>query len=226
MERRRALDCIDLTSVDLDDKPRQSIHSYTSVAIGRHALYLQSHQRCQFSDAQMLRLFQSFIAKMKAGFHRIAKATRNEMTVDDLQNVRRGDWNMRRSVRIDQEPESDEGLKWVERLPARASSDPLVSLLARESARDIEGLLAVSYSQATAYAITFSNLKNDRRTICNYLAVSDGALTRRAAGAADTMKRQPSIFDRIEHIPITFMPLRGQHYAAKTADTRQGIWTF
>jgi hypothetical protein len=213
----------------------------------------------------MLRLFQSFIAKMKAGFHRIAKATRNEMTVDDLhndawiialdigerrgrpidfadpadqdlvmrsvnlQNVRRGDWNMRRSVRIDQEPKSDEGLKWVERLPARASSDPLVFLLARESARDIDGLLAASYSQATAYAITFSNLKNNRRTICKYLAVSDGALTRRAAGAADTMKRQSSIFDRIERVPSTFMPLRGQHYAAKTADmreSRQGIWTF
>jgi hypothetical protein len=213
----------------------------------------------------MLRLFQSFIAKMKAGFYRIAKATRNEMTVEDLhndawvialdigerrgrpidfadpadqdlvmravnlQNVRRGDWNMRRSVRIDQEPENDEGLKWVERLPARASSDPLVSLLARESARDIEGFLAASYSQATAYAITFSNLKNDRRTIRNYLAVSDGALTRRAASAADTMKKQSSIFDRIERIPTTFMPLRGQHYAAKAADTResrQRTWTF
>lgn len=143
------------------------------------------------------------------------------MRAVNLQNVRRGDWKMRRSVRIDQDPESEEGIKLVERLPARASSDPLVSLLARESARDIDSLLAASYSQATAYAITFSNLKNDRRTICNYLAVSKGTLTRRATVAAGTMRRQPSMFDRIERIPTNFMPLHGKQYTKKIAEAQE-----
>jgi hypothetical protein len=213
----------------------------------------------------MLHFFQSFIAKMHESFRRIAKATKHEITVDDLhndswvialelgdrrgrpidfsdpadqdlviravnhRNVRRGDWKMRRSVRIDQEPESEEAVKWVERLPARASSDPLVYLLARESALDTDAILAASYSQATAYAITFSNFKNDRHKICSYLVVSERALGRRATVAAYSMRMQPSMFDRIERIPADFMPLRGKQYTAIIGNTReseQAGWAF
>jgi hypothetical protein len=101
----------------------------------------------------MFRFFQSFLNKMKASFRRIARATKNELTTEDLQqeawivadeiskkrgreidfsdpedqdlviravnhrNVKRGDWQMRKSVRIDQDAEDDESaIKWSERL--------------------------------------------------------------------------------------------------------------
>lgn len=214
----------------------------------------------------MLKLFQSFLAQMRAGFQRISKATKHEMTVGDLhndawvialeigdrrgrpidfsdpddqelvmkavnlQNVRRGDWNMRRSVRIDQEPEGDEaGSKWADRLPAQASSDPLVYLLALESAIDTEAMLASSYSQATAYAITFSNFNNNRQKVCMHLVISDSTLTRRVVVAADTVKAQPCMFDRIERIPVDFMPLMARTYAAAVEDKREAkqlAWDF
>lgn len=48
----------------------------------------------------------------------------------NAKNVRRGDWKLCRAVRIDSEPEQDDGVpKWSERLAAHASSDPLVSLI-------------------------------------------------------------------------------------------------
>lgn len=76
-------------------------------------------------------------------------------------NVKRGDWNMRRSIRIDQDADSDDGRpKWSDLIPANASSDPLVDLLQREAALSREGLLAASYSQASAYVMVFIHFKN------------------------------------------------------------------
>jgi len=139
-----------------------------------------------------------------------------------LENVKRADWKMRYAIRIDQEPEDDEsGGKWAERLPAAASSDPLVSLLTQESAVDVESKLAEHYSQATAYAITFSNFKNDRQKVCAHLVISDWALYRRVTSAIHTVKVQPSMFDRIERIPADFMPLKGRAYAATIEDKRE-----
>lgn len=206
----------------------------------------------------MIKLFQSFLTKMKAGFHRIAKATKNEKDVEDLhndayvialdlgdrrgrpvdlsdpedqdlvmrelylENVKRADFRMRYAVRIDEEPEGEEdGTKLVDRLPAAASSDPLVSLLAQESAVDVESKLAERYSQATAYAITFSNFKNDRQKVCAHLVISQGALAYRVAVAAHTVKVQPSMFDRIERIPPDFIPLKGRIFTETTEDARE-----
>lgn len=220
----------------------------------------------QLLAVPMLRLFQSFIAKMKASFQRIARATKNELTVDDLhndawvialdigdrrgrpidfsdpedqelvlgalhvQNVRRGDWNMRRSVRIDQDPDGDDGgATLIDRLPAQASSDPLVSLLLRESALHTDKILAASYSQAAAYVVVFVHFNNDREQVCTYLVISDGTLSRRITVAAETVKAQPSLFDRIECIPSNFMPPPGKQYGAKIEDSRepaQVVWDF
>ncbi len=214
----------------------------------------------------MFKLFQSFLAKMKASFLRISRATRGDVPVEDLENdafvlaldigerrgrpidfsdpadqelvmralnvekVKRGDWKMRRAVRLDHEPEWDEdGDTLIERLPAPDSSDPLVTLLAHESAIDADTLLAASYSQATAYAITFSNFNNDRQKICMHLVISDGALYRRVAVAIKTVKVQPSMFDRIERIPVDFMPMRGRACAPIIEDgreTEQRAWVF
>lgn len=210
----------------------------------------------------MLHLFQAFIAKMKAGFQRIARATRNDVEPEDLhndawvialdigdrrgrpidfadpadqelvmravnlENVRRGDWNMRKAVRIDQEPEGEEeGTRWVERLPAQASSDPLVSLLLQESALDTDKILAASYSQASAYVMVFVHFNNDREQVCTYLVISNDALARRVTVAAETVQKQPSLFDHIEQIPSDFMPLPGKRYAAKLVEEGEsGQW--
>lgn len=147
-----------------------------------------------------------------------------------LENVKRADFRMRYAIRIDQEPEGDvEGSTWVERLPAAASSDPLVSLLAQESAIDVDAKLAERYSQATAYAITFSNFKNDRQKVCMHLVVSLGTLARRVTVAVNTVKVQPSMFDRVERIPADFIPLGGREYAPIIDDKRetaQKAWEF
>ena len=200
----------------------------------------------------MLRFFQSFVNKMKAGFERIAKAARNDVTADDvrqdawlvaheigkkrgheidfsnpedqdlvmgslyIRNVKRGDWKMRKAVRIDQERESEDGsLTLADRLPAQPSSDPLVSLLLRESSADAEKMLASSYSQAAAYVMVFVHFKNDRQAVCAYLVISTRILAKRVSMAAHTVQVQPSLFDRIERIKREFMPPPGQQYAAR-----------
>ena len=145
-----------------------------------------------------------------------------------VEKVKRGDWNVRRAVRINRNPE-EEGESLVERLPATAASDPLVFLLTRESAIDLDAKLSERYSQATAYAITFSNFNNDRRNICMHLVISDTTLYRRVASAVDTVKVQASMFDCIERIPATFIPLSGKT-CAKTIEgipkAAQSAWSF
>lgn len=211
----------------------------------------------------MLKVFQSFIARMKANFARIARSTKNEVEEGDLhndayvlaleigerrgrpidfsdpedadlvmravnlQNVRRGDWKMRRAVRIDQEPEEEEGGRMVDRLPARASSDPLVAILAKESIQDLGAVVAKSYSQISAYIVTFDYFDSDAKRICSHLAISDETLWKRVADAASFRRRQQSMFDEKERIPANFIPLRGQKYAAKISDTREaGQWAW
>lgn len=197
----------------------------------------------------MIKLFQSFLAKMRSGFRRISRQTKDDVPVEDLENdafvlaleigerrgrmidfadpadqelvmralhvekVKRGDWKLRHAVRLDHKPEvDDEGDTLKERLPASAAADPLVTLLARESAIDVDAKLAERYSQATAYAITFSNFKNDRQRVCMHLVISGSTLARRVTGAIHTVKVQPSMFDRIEQIDKSFIPSPGRQY--------------
>jgi hypothetical protein len=201
----------------------------------------------------MFRLFESFLAKMKASLQRITKATKHDVPIEDLQqdawivaqeigrrrgreidfsdpedqelvlkavnldNVKRGDWHLRKSVRIDHEPEDEGGIEWHELLPARASSDPLVSILLQESALDADEMLASSYSQAAAYVMVLVRFEYSREAICAYLVISDGALMRRVMNAADTVRAQYSLFDRVEQISEDFMPLPGRQYAVRAA---------
>lgn len=214
----------------------------------------------------MLKRFQSFVAKMKARFRGISRATRYEVPAEDLENdafvlaldigerrgrpidfadpddqelvmralyvekAKRGDWRMRRAVRIDEKPDDDdERVAFIERLPATAGSDPLVSLLLRESEADESNRLAASYSQAAAYAITLSNFNYDRQKVCMHLVISSEMLCRRFAAASDSVRVQESIFDRIERIPADFVPLKGKAYVAPIADKRepgQRVWAF
>lgn len=214
---------------------------------------------------RLLDAFLGFVEKWKPSFLRIAKATRNDVTVEDLQqdafvladeignrrgkpidflepadqelviravnlkNVKRGDWHLRKSVRVDHAEEGDAATSILERLAAHASSDPFIALLLRESALDAEVMLANSYSQAAAYVMVFARFNYDKHEVCAYLFISDSVLYRRVAYAAEAVRGQPSLFDRIEQIADDFMPCRGKVYAAKIEQRSSGTqwaWEF
>ncbi len=213
----------------------------------------------------MYQFFESFLKKMVTSFRRIASATKNEMTVGDLQNeawviaheigtkrgreidfsdpidedliiravnhrtVKRGDWRMRRAVRIDQESDDEGTTGWSERLAAQSSSDPLISLLLCESEINAQAILESSYSQATAYVMIYVRFGNNRRDICSYLVISNGTLARRVTFAAESVKIQPSLFDGIEKISKDFIAKRGCQYASRTEQNFTGTqwaWEF
>ena len=136
-----------------------------------------------------------------------------------LENVKRGDWKLRYAARVDHAVGGDEeGPTLGERLPAPASSDPLISLLQSESAVDAEAMLASSYSQASAYVVTFRNFRYGRQRICSHLILSESGLGRRLSFARKTVEVQPSVFDRVERIDPKFMPLPGKAYLATVAE--------
>ena len=214
----------------------------------------------------MFQFFEDFLKKMLNDFRRISRATKNEMTVGDLQSeawiiadkiskrrgfdidfsdpddanlivsavyvekVRHGDWRMRRSIRIDQDnPNDDHTAQWHELLPATPASDPLVSLLERESGLSAEMMLRSSFSQAAAYVSIFFDFNYDRSEICAYLVISNNILARRLKMAADSVRAQPSLFDRIEQISENFMAIRGPQYITRIeqeSKSTQWSWEF
>ncbi len=142
----------------------------------------------------------------------------------NFRNVARGDWKLRKAVRIDRQPDDDENsLRWADRLAASPASDPVTMLIMCESAQKLEELLANSFSQAVAYLAAFSNLKNDHRRICAHLAISGSTLNRRIKDAVAVFKRQPSLFDGIENIKDSFLPLKGRSYAVRKSENASGV---
>lgn len=144
--------------------------------------------------------------------------------------VRRGDWHMRKSVRIDRDSEAEEGaIKWSERLPAADTFDPLVSLLKREASIEADATLLVSYSQAAAYFRTFAYFKHDWIKVREHLAISDHTLSGRLAAAEAIVLIQRSLFDGHSRISKRFVPLPGRAYSAKHErhlGSVQWAWTF
>ncbi len=186
---------------------------------------------------------------MLGNFRRLARMTRNELSVEDLQSeswiiaheisnrrgynidfsdaddeqlimrvlnvrhVKRGDWHLRKSVRIDQDSSGGENeINWSDRLRARESSDPLITLIERETGFELEKMLQSSYSQATAYIKLFDVFDFDREKICSYLVVKNDTLLTRFRFAAKVVRVQPSLFDRVEHIPENFNAVRGKEF--------------
>src|SRR5476649_1732589 len=148
----------------------------------------------------------------------------------NLNNVRRGDWHMRKSVRIDEERETEDGtVKWSEKLVAASTADPLKFLLKREAARANDAKFAASYSQAAAYVRVFAHFKYDRREVCAYLVVAESTLARREVVAAAVVAVQPSLFDGIHRIGPRFLPPPGRTYAAHAVrhlGSVQWAWSF
>lgn len=148
----------------------------------------------------------------------------------NLNNVRRGDWHMRKSVRIDEERDGEDGaVKWSEKLAASSTADPLKFLLKREVARENDAKFAASYSQAAAYVRIFARFKYDRREVCAYLVVADKTLANRVTAAAAVVGVQSSLFDGIHRIGPKFLPPPGRAYAAHPVQhmgSIQWAWCF
>lgn len=147
------------------------------------------------------------------------------------QNVKRGDWKMRCSVRIDAGQVDDDGelICWSRDLAAAETADPAKYLEHKEKPTDEEILLSTSYSQAAAYVLVFFNFGNDRESIANYLAIAVGTLAGRLKFVRDIVKVQPSLFDRIEKISQDFMPKPGREYVEKSEQHligSQWAWEF
>ncbi|TFW05451.1 hypothetical protein E4K72_11270 [Oxalobacteraceae bacterium OM1] len=215
----------------------------------------------------MFRIFETFLHAMRAGFQRIVRATKHEITLGDLHsdawviafdigarrgkpidfadpadrdavmaalyvhNVKRADRRLRYAARLDQELRSEDGQgrTLADVIPERVSSDPLVALLAHENARDRESMLAASYSEATAYVLTFDRFDACRQAICTHLAIAKGTLRRRIDDAVRHFKVQASMFDRIERIPGDFMPAPGKRQRMPEPESRaveQRRWEF
>ena len=203
---------------------------------------------------------------MLGNFRRLARMTKNEMQVEDLQSeswilahqisqkrgfkidfsdeqdadlliralyvnhVRRGDWKLRKSIRIDNSPSDDDSsINWENLIPARETSDPLYTLLERETGFELEKMLRSSYSQATAYVKMFEHFNFDRETICTYLVIKNDTLLVRFRCAANVVRRQPSLFDRNELIPEDFTGIPGKFYMLPEARSTAGVqmaWKF
>ncbi len=125
-------------------------------------------------------------------------------------NVKRGDWAFRKSARILQEYDEDDNKSQILSIPAAESADPLVLFLHEEEAKEkIEGFLVKSYSQATAYLLTFMHFNYDAASISAHLEIAVSTLTKRVLSSREIMARQPSLFDRIVKMERSFIPLVG-----------------
>ena len=205
---------------------------------------------------------------MLNNFRRLARMTRNELSVEDLQSeswivaheisnrrgysidfsdvndeqllmralnvkhVKRGDWHLRKSVRIDHDNSDDENaINWSNRLRARETSDPLVTMVERETGFELNKMLRSSYSQATAYIKLFDVFDFDRQKICSHLIIKNDTLLTRFRFAAKVVRVQPSLFDLVDHIPEDFNALPGKEFHLSTAiafspNEKQLAWKF
>lgn len=210
--------------------------------------------------------FENFLKRMLNNFRRLARMTKNELSVEDLQSeswiiaheisnrrgysinfsdvndeqllmralnvrhVRRGDWHLRKSVRIDQDNSDEENtMNWSNKISARESSDPLIALIEREAGFELEKMLRSSYSQATAYIKVFDVFDFDRDKICHYLVVRNATLLARFRFAAKVVRVQPSLFDNVEHIPDNFNAIPGKELylpALFCSNVKQLAWHF
>jgi 23S rRNA pseudoU1915 N3-methylase RlmH len=142
-----------------------------------------------------------------------------------IEHVWRKNKERKQSVSADKEREGhDENASaLIALLPAEETSDPLALLERREeeesesaqAKREEEEAILESYSQSAAYIIVLWHFDNIRIRAAAYLVINQGTLRKRVAFAAEALKMQPSLFDRIEKIDETFMPAPGREYATK-----------
>lgn len=123
------------------------------------------------------------------------------------------DWRLRSAHSIDDDREG--ATPWADRLAAPTSAIPLEILLQREAAASIDAMLVASYSQATAYLVALANFHDDKATLCRHLVLSNSAFQQRELKARAVVRRQRSLFDRVEIIDPAFKPDAGRELIGK-----------
>jgi hypothetical protein len=90
------------------------------------------------------------------------------------------------------------------------SYEPEVALELAEERAVHELCLIERFTEAVAYLRTFSHFDHDKRAIATYLAIPMSTLETRLRCAERIAASQRSIFDRVEVVPLDFMPRRGR----------------
>lgn len=138
----------------------------------------------------------------------------------NVQTSRRCDWRMRRAVRLDDDS-NDTVQPLIDTLAADESYDPCLRLeLAQLVAHGEEGR-DVSYSQATAYVISFEHFDLDPSELAIHLGIGLGAMYQRFRKALLIVAKQESLFDGREKICQSFYPSAGRKKNAANRDVRQ-----
>jgi len=133
---------------------------------------------------------------------------------------------MRFAVQLDHEQSGEDG----DRLPntvaatlaAPDSYEPEISIERAEQAADRERRLSFRFAEAVAFLRSLEHFNGDQCDLASHLAISVGALGSRMRRAERLAECQPSLFDGIESIPRTFLPLSGR--CKQSPLPRRGGW--
>lgn len=127
--------------------------------------------------------------------------------------------------------DSDSSITSLARLlTAPSHFDPFQQLLAKEKRAELPEVIKISYSQAAAYTILLYRFDWDLESLAEYLRLMLSILRKRMVASGILMKRQPSLFDRIESIDADFQPTRGHGVLSVSlqdeAAPQQLVWDF
>lgn len=205
--------------------------------------------------------FVRLLAPMRDVLKRIARASKNEYEVEDLESeayleavayvsengdvapedaglqegvlarlMRRfgfyANYKDRGAYRLDQESMTDDG-DFAEnavaaRLTADASTEPAEILEREQREREQEEIVLGRFSEAVAYLRTFQNFHGGKAELANYLAIRPRTLDARLRRAMLLEGQQPSMFDGLEQVPATFIPM--QCCRARQAIKKCTVW--
>lgn len=155
-----------------------------------------------------------------------------------VQHVWRKNAERKRTISADKEQEDQDRDGWAlidQFYTEETAADPLLLLERQEeeeserALREIEEGILESYSESVAYTITLWHFDNIYIRVAAYLVISQGTLRNRIVRAAESLKVQSSLFDRIERISDSFMPRPGEGRFGWAPDNRnmhQAEWTF
>ncbi|MFN3402323.1 MAG: hypothetical protein ACK4Z4_18440, partial [Ferrovibrio sp.] len=128
--------------------------------------------------------------------------------------VRYAEKTIRYAVKLDRDWDSEDPDSAIETLArlltAPEQFDPLVRLLDEEEKFDPLALIRHSYSQASAYVILLHRADWDLETLAQQLHLVVVTIKARVMNSAAHMKRQPSLFDRINAVTLDFAPSSGR----------------
>lgn len=141
---------------------------------------------------------------------------------------------VRYAVKLDRDwdsEDSDSPVSCLARLlTAPSHSDPFQQMQANEKLAELPAVIKHSYSQASAYVILLHRFEWDLGSLSEYLRLVLSTLRKRMVASGALVKRQPSLFDRIQSIDADFEPARGNGAIAVSPQNGEGgqqlAWDF